>query len=283
MTRSAIVLLVLGLAGSASAWAQPAPATTHEAEARAHFERGTAHYKDGRYLEARAEFAAGYELSHRPMFLFNMAECSRLRGDLDIARDTYERYLRADPNGSNAELARQRLTALGAKVNEPVKEDPPAVAKPDKPERPVVIKPVVAEPTPSPVTRPAPTPTPECAEGSSCWASSRGRTKRLVGLGVGGAGIALAATGIYFWRRSVSLGSDVTEACEIGCDWEGVKDTYAASQSAATKQWVFLGLGSAAIVTGGVLYFLGSRERNASRVVVVPTADGAAVSWSGAW
>src|ERR1043165_5562369 len=105
MNRTATpAVLIAALAARATyAQPQPPPASADDArkeQAKAYFERGSAHYKAGRYLEARAEFAAGYELSHRPLFLFNMAECSRLDGNLDLAREGYERYLREAPNGS---------------------------------------------------------------------------------------------------------------------------------------------------------------------------------------
>jgi hypothetical protein len=83
-----------------------------DADAKLAFERGQTLYKDGRYAEARAEFSAGYELSHRAQFLFNMAECSRLNSEPTLARQQYERYLSEAPGGDLATLARQRLAAL---------------------------------------------------------------------------------------------------------------------------------------------------------------------------
>src|SRR5262249_14423878 len=80
MIRNA-TLAVLLAASARITYADPDPTeASREAQARAYFERGVAHVKAHHYLEARAEFAAGYELSHRPTFLFNMAECSRLDG-----------------------------------------------------------------------------------------------------------------------------------------------------------------------------------------------------------
>src|SRR5262245_17494474 len=100
MNRTLTLAVLLAAFGARATHAQPTPPAddSRQAEAKAYFERGSAHYKAGRYLEARAEFAAGYELSHRPLFLFNMAECSRLDGNLELAREGYERYLREAPN-----------------------------------------------------------------------------------------------------------------------------------------------------------------------------------------
>jgi len=84
-----------------------------EAVARKHFETGQALSARGQYLEALAEFSAGYELSQKPLFLFNMAECARSAGQNDRARRLYQRYLAADPSGKLAPMARSRLKELG--------------------------------------------------------------------------------------------------------------------------------------------------------------------------
>ncbi|MEM9864957.1 MAG: hypothetical protein AAF938_25365, partial [Myxococcota bacterium] len=58
---------------SASALAQ-----SDDERARVHYAEGRAHADAGDYPAAHADFRAGYELSHRPLFLFNMAESSYL-------------------------------------------------------------------------------------------------------------------------------------------------------------------------------------------------------------
>src|SRR5258708_1358808 len=97
-----VVTVCLALASSA----QADPFTGQQ-----HSERGQALYRDGKYRDAHAEFAAGFDASKLPAFLFNMAECSRLSGDAQLARDEYARYLAAEPNGKLAALANQRLAA----------------------------------------------------------------------------------------------------------------------------------------------------------------------------
>ena len=79
------------------------------AAAKAHYEQGQTLYTAGQFAEARAEFLAGFELSHKPAFLFNAAECARLLGNTSVARDGYDQYLKLDPNGKLAMLAMQRL------------------------------------------------------------------------------------------------------------------------------------------------------------------------------
>jgi hypothetical protein len=131
--RLLIALLVVGVAPLNAA---PLDA---EAQARQRFERGQRLSAEHKFIEALAEFSAGYELSGKPLFLFNMAECARSSGDRARAQKGYERYLDADPNGKLADKARERLRELGA---------PPPAAAP------------VAAPAPAPVPPPPPAPAP---------------------------------------------------------------------------------------------------------------------------
>jgi hypothetical protein len=310
MIRNTILALVFAASATRTTHAQPNPTEdARQVQARAYFDRGNAHYKAGRYLEARAEFAAGYELSRRPLFLFNMAECSRLDGNLELAREGYERYLREAPTGSEAALAKQRLAALAQTLTAPGPQPnvdprptapPPVVTPAPRPAAPTVVAPSpVPQPTPPPVQAPA---TPHIAMsaptnasppastsastvclGDSCDQQDQWPQKRILGLGVGSAGVGFIAIGIGYWRRSVSRGDLVTAACASGCDWNAVKGTYDESQSARTAEWLFLGLGTVAAVAGGYFYYVGTQERRHPRFAVAPRPDGAAITWSGSW
>jgi hypothetical protein len=105
----------------------PSPPQTIEAQSRAHSERGLALSRDGKYREARVEFLAGFELSKRPAFLFNIAECSRLLGDIADARAHYERYLALAPDGRQAALTRERLAALPSAATSPPPMTSPSI------------------------------------------------------------------------------------------------------------------------------------------------------------
>lgn len=83
-----------------------------EARAREHFRQGQQLVEEGECEQAVDRFEAGYELTERPLFLFNIAECARKDGDPDRARRHYERYLEEDPEGSMGETARARLDEL---------------------------------------------------------------------------------------------------------------------------------------------------------------------------
>jgi hypothetical protein len=151
-------LLTLTLLWSPTAGAQPQTETTGQPDAteraRQHFENGQRLVDEGRFANAYTEFERGYELSGRPLFLFNMGECARQMGDDERARRAYERYLEQDPGGQLAATAQQRLAALprGQPPSRGPTSGPAATAEP----------PPAAAPKPplTPPAQEAPPPTP---------------------------------------------------------------------------------------------------------------------------
>ncbi len=106
-------LLPIFLAVLSALSPEAAAAQADEQQARTHFATGQSLVAEHRWIEAYTEFEAGYALSHRPLFLFNMAECARESGRTSQARIDYARYLEADPSGAQSETARERLALLG--------------------------------------------------------------------------------------------------------------------------------------------------------------------------
>jgi hypothetical protein len=105
-----------GLVGAVATTVSPALASAQPDEAsqqaREHFRRGQTLTAEGHWQAAYREFRDGYALSHRPLFLFNMAECARQGDQGPRAAELYERYLAEDPDGSMATNARARLYEL---------------------------------------------------------------------------------------------------------------------------------------------------------------------------
>jgi tetratricopeptide (TPR) repeat protein len=128
------LLLPLMLLLASPALAQPA---TAEAQAREYFKQGTEHFNAGRYAEAEIAFSAGYTVSKRPGFLWNMAETARLRGAPDRAYELYGRFLEHAPLDDSlrpeAEQWRKELAPAPAAPlaqKPPPSRQPPAAAKP---------------------------------------------------------------------------------------------------------------------------------------------------------
>lgn len=113
-----------------------------EAVSREHFRRGASLADQGLFDEAYAELAAGFGLSRRPLFLFNMAEAARQAGRLETARRDYGRYLALDPDGAMAEVAHARLAEL-----------PPPSVEPARVAREAVTTEVALSPSPKPPVR----------------------------------------------------------------------------------------------------------------------------------
>jgi hypothetical protein len=122
-------------------------ADSDEIVAKQHFVRGKQLAAAKDFSHAYDEFAAGYVVSHRAQFLFNMAECMRVLGDAPRARDLYTRYLAASPDGDLSAAARARVTELGGAAPEPtpIEQKAPIVPPPTD----VAAQHVVAEPQPA--------------------------------------------------------------------------------------------------------------------------------------
>jgi hypothetical protein len=257
-----------------------ADGTDHLAEAaKAHFEQGQTLYAGGQFAEARAEFLAGFELSHKPAFLFNAAECARLMGKTDVARDGYDQYLKLDPNGKLAMLALQRLDELGPKPAEPAKPaaGPPPIVAPTPAPAPLP-PPTVAPPAPAAAGIPA-NATVTSVSVESAEPSNAPQIERYAGIATAGTGVAMLLTGAIFGYRSSTLSSQVSGACASGCVWGDVAGKDSSARTDATVQWWLYGAGAVAVLAGGALYWLGSHTE--TPILVAPMPSGAAVTWAG--
>jgi tetratricopeptide (TPR) repeat protein len=174
-----------------------------EKRGKALFEKGKKLTAQGRYTEALIELTKGYELTGRPLFLFNMAECARALGDTVQARELYEKYLAAEANGPFANAARTRLVELTPPAPEPQPEPAPQPA-------PDAAQPPPPASVPPPREAAAQLARPESqtvaikdrpAERST---SHTGRNVLLVGIGVA---IIAGSIGVYVATRGPDCGA----------------------------------------------------------------------------
>ena len=237
-----------------------------ESEAERLYNQGQQAYEAMRYNDALAAWEKSYALSKLPGLLFNIAQAQRLRGkpgDCTKATASYRKFIALQPKST------ERPTAEGF-----IAELSPCVEAEAKP-APVIPPPEAV--TPPAVTPPIVQPQPVREGGGG------GKGKRFAGYALGGAGIVLVATGVYFGAKARRLGDEVSDDCRDGCDWALVKDKDAEGKSAERTQYVLYGVGAAVIAAGGVLWWMGNKEAKSSTVAVTPTTGGAAVSWSGQW
>jgi hypothetical protein len=98
--------------------------------------------------------------------------------------------------------------------------------------------------------------------------------RELAGIASAAAGVAGLFAGVYYGVEARSISSDITNHAP-GEAWPAdIQDLEERGQRAERLQNTFLLLGSAALVTGGILYFTGRSDRMSSeQSVVTPTVS----------
>jgi tetratricopeptide (TPR) repeat protein len=254
MTRSLWIMLAVTVALAASprasyAQARPSPAgrkapTQKQLEqARKHFEAAEAAKSRRDYQTAAVEYLAAYEQFQEPEFFYNIAEVYRLAGDDQNALTYYEKYLELDPKGRGAATARDSAAQLRrsiaakqdalarAAAEEEARKRSEATAKPEPPRAP--------EPARAPESVPAP--------------EHPGRNLRIAGIAIGSAGVVSIAVGVAFGFKVRSIEDDIAK------DTVYHPSAYANGEAAERNMILFASVGAAAIVAGGVTYYLGHR------------------------
>jgi hypothetical protein len=251
--------------------------------ARQLHQEGLGHYEKHQYGRAILAYRKAYALVAAPGILFNLAQAYRLRGDCKRAYRAYKNFLEVVTDTPEANLAREHAQALRSCAKAPAEPEPaPAPALAPAP----ILAPQLTEETPAP-------PPPVAAEPvvtlERAPRSQPGQNKRIVGLGIGGAGAALALVGVYYGFKARGAASDLSDFYEEGGAW--TDDLAQREDDLDRNRSLALGFGlagAAAIGTGAVLYWLGYQESSIERadqgaVAVVPGAGGAVVTWSGAF
>ena len=276
MQRTLVVLISI-LAISHVAWAQKhhkadPEQEKREAEARDHYEKGLTHYNLGEFDPAVEEFKKAYELSNAPGLLFNIAQVYRAKEDYKQALYFYRTYLRLQPDAPNRADVEARVADLERMVAEKQKlsEAPPKETIGPNGEAKAEEHTTPAQPPPMQTAPPV-------QRADTGESGSSGKSFELAGIITAGVGVALVATGIVFGMSASSASDDLTKASQSGTPWSpALQQKYDDGQSASTKATLFTILGGAAIVGGGVLYYLGWNKSNSS-VALAPLPGGTAM------
>src|SRR6185503_10468568 len=86
---------------------------------RTHYEAGSSYYQQGRYADALREFEEAYRLSsaaRKPALLYNIGQAHERLNRLADAIDAFRRYLEASPGADDAEVVRERINTLQARL-----------------------------------------------------------------------------------------------------------------------------------------------------------------------
>src|ERR1043165_6786751 len=98
---------------AAHAHAQPAKVDRAKAQTAKEFiNAGLAAQNAKDFETAISLYQKAYDLIPHPVLLFNIAQAHRLAGHDADALTFYERYLQAEPNGSQAAVARDFVTEI---------------------------------------------------------------------------------------------------------------------------------------------------------------------------
>ena len=219
------------------------------------------------YDAAIAEWKTGYSITGEPAFLYNIAQAYRQKKDFELALSFYRSYLRDYPDAPNRSQVLEITASLEKALREGNPEQPtttPAsipASLPAIPPASLPTSPPASAPASAPVTAPgtAPTPSPD-----------HGRGLRWAGVGVGGAGLVLVATGVVFALRASSIESDVEAAATRHESWSSWSSKNSDGESAGTMAVVGISVGVAALAVGGALYLLGRSKGKPEAVSVVP-------------
>jgi tetratricopeptide (TPR) repeat protein len=128
------------------------------ADAKQHYLNGAKAYEEGDFQRAIDEYRASYDLSRRPLLLYDLGQAYRKLGNNELSLHSYQQFLTRSTEGRDAEYresATTQIHQLEALIAEQrkVKTAPPDGVTNPEPEK--IVKPP-AEPPPPPVEKPAP-------------------------------------------------------------------------------------------------------------------------------
>lgn len=252
------------------------PTAADKQQAAAHYDAARSAYSFGNYDVAIREYQAAFDLTGAPEYVFNIAQTQRAKGDKAAALAAYRRYVELDPAGAGVESARSHIASLEADL----KREADALAARQQAQveaearraREAAAAAEAARRDAAEVARK------KVAAAQAAQRRSTARTFRLAGLASAGAGAITLGASAYFGMRARSLSHD---ASSVTGQWtEEAQRAVDDANAAETKMYVLLAVGGSVAVTGGILYLIGARSEESTRVVIAPTRGGAAVGFA---
>ena len=259
-----LVLVACALLGSAPALAGDKIDPVTQAKADVLFEKGQGLYQAGQFQAAIPLFQEAFDLVHDPVYLFNIAQSYRKVLDCEKASEFYAKYLAAatDADAKQRDKVQGWVRELQPCVEQRQQEHD-AVKRAADQERARQAEELerqrrAARPTTTEI--------------------DRGRTLRIAGFVVGGAGVVGLGVGTVFLIRGRTLRNELRTACMTTCDWTDpdvlAKDSDGQrANTIATISWIG---GGVAVLAGVGLYLWGKTKTET--ITVSPSATGATVS-----
>lgn len=275
---SSTLVLSLMVVPEVSVKAQPGPVPEASkpnpetvANARKAFLAGKIAHDGKKYKLAIKKYTEAYELYPQPLFLYNIAQVKRLDGDLEGALFYYEKYLNEDPKGRGAKNSRQIVGELRAQIAQQkavaeavakaearVEADAKAKADADaKAEADAKAK-AEAEAQAALITNPDLPPVKDSGSGL-----------KIAGLSTAGVGLLSLGVSALFAN---SAQSKQDEIANFSGTWT-TREQKLYDEGETANRWAIIsaGVGGTAIVSGALLYLLGSRKSSrADSLSVIP-------------
>lgn len=230
----------------------------HVSAGDAHKKRAEELKKDGRdalaaqrFLDAAVEYQAAYDLVPHPLMLYNLAQVYRYAGDKIQALAFYQEFLDTDPDGPAAVAARK----YAIRLKERLKRETPDTSEPDPedndPKDTDQSNDGEQDGTADPVD-------PSLADDRS---DGGGQGLRYAGLASVAVGAVALGFGIKFGLDAKNTSDYLTNYNDDA--WtEGALALQAEGKTSEKRMFLLTGIGAAAILAGGVMYVLGSRDSN---------------------
>lgn len=247
---------------------------TNVQAARGAFEAGKAAFNEGDYARAIVYWEDAFRRDcGATLMLKNLARAYEASGQYAAAALALETYLaRAYETQDKAELEEQ-LRSIKAKIQST--ESPKAATPQPKP-----------QPTQQPETATEAVVEPEPVDDSSDSPPESDTQRSVNGnkLGAGllaGAGLALGVTSVLFWTDADNKEDDANAQCPSRRDCpKSVTD--AGNEAIDSKQrWTLVGAGGAAMLVGGVVWYLLSPDDESHALVPAVAPSYAGFSWVG--
>jgi tetratricopeptide (TPR) repeat protein len=239
----ALALLVVCSAGIANA--------DERAEALQHYDKGRKAFDLGAYDEAATEYASAYRIKDDPALLYNLGQANRLANHPAEALRSYRMFLIRVPDASNREEVEQKIAELQKVIAQQKKAQS---IPPDSPKTPAVL--------PS-----APSPAPSSS--SVVDQAHSARVKTIAGGALLGVGAAIVVGGVVCGVLAKQSSDNLSKLDQMMQAFNSGQER--AGKTEQTLEGVLIGVGAAALLTGGVLMLVGHREQRARRLSMVPS------------
>jgi hypothetical protein len=203
----------------------------------------------GDYQKGTAILAELFVKTREPNWLYNQGRCLEQNARYQEAILRFEEYLRVSKDGSAAgrSEAEEHIADCQAKLAKSSSIAPP-------PAFPLAEQQQALTPPPaSTVEQATPAPAP------------RGRGLRVAGIAAGAVGAASLVTAMVLNVKANTMADDLNQPAGYDRDKVSQRSNY------ETMSWVGYGVGSACLVGGAVLYYLGRRSGSAPAVALFPT------------